>query len=104
MQVSCRATAPPGTCLARHSASIETPIQITFHGLEPSEAVEAQIRTRALELERFASQVTYCHVTMERTSNRHHKGNLYAVCIDARVPNAELVASRKKHLDHAHED
>jgi ribosomal subunit interface protein len=80
------------------------PLQITFHGVEPSDAVEARIRAKVDELERFARHVVSCHVTVEQEARQHRKGTFYVVRIDVRVPNGEIVASRDPARDHAHED
>lgn len=83
---------------------MQTPLQITFHGLEHSDAIEERLRAKARELERFAPHLISCHVTVQAESGRHHRGNIYTVHIKLRVPNGELVASRESGRDHAHED
>jgi ribosomal subunit interface protein len=83
---------------------MQEPIQITFRGIEPSEAVERRILAKAADLERFCSEIVSCHVTVETEHHKHHKGNLYEVRIDLRVPGKEIVAGRDRRQDHAHED
>jgi ribosome-associated translation inhibitor RaiA len=43
-------------------------------------------------------------VSVEAPHKHHHKGKLYAVHIDLRVPGGEIVASREPGQDHSHED
>ena len=83
---------------------MEKPLQITFRGLEPSEAVQARIRAKAQELERFAPQIISCHVTVQAPPGHQHRGGSYTVHVDVRVPTGELVVSREHGRDHAHED
>lgn len=83
---------------------MQEPIQITFRGIDPSEAVERRILAKAADLERFCSEIVSCHVTVDAQHHKHHKGNLYEVRIDLRVPGKEIVAGRDHGQDHAHED
>lgn len=82
---------------------MELPIQITFRGMGPSEAIEARIRERAEELERFYDRITSCRV-VESGHRHHHKGRIYHVRIDLSVPGAEIVVDRDPAEHHAHED
>ncbi len=83
---------------------MQVPLQITFRGMEPSEALEAAIRKRAEKLERFYDHIISCRVAVERRHRHHHKGNLYHVRVDVTVPHGEIVASRDPGKDHSHED
>lgn len=83
---------------------MQIPLQIRFHKLEPSEAVEAAIRKRAEQLEHFAHDITSCRVTIEAPHKHHHQGNLYHVTIDIRTPAGEVVVSRSPDQHQAHED
>lgn len=83
---------------------MNTPLQITFHGLEHSDAIEAKIRAKAQELERFAPHIVSCHVTVQLEAGRHHQGKLYSVHVRLTVPGGELAASRGPGRNHAHED
>lgn len=81
-----------------------TTLQITFHGMDPSAAVEQVVREKADKLSQFSDQITSCHVTIDAPHKHHHKGKTYAVRIDLRVPDTEIVVSRDPAADHAHED
>ncbi len=83
---------------------MQIPLQIRFHNLDASPAVEDAIRKRAEQLERFADKIMSCRVTIEAPHKHHHKGNLYHVTIDVRTPGGEIVASRSPDEQHAHED
>lgn len=83
---------------------MKLPLQIVFRNLDPSDAIEAKVRERAELLERYADDVMSCRVVIEASHKHRHKGHLYHVRIDLKVPGAEIVASREPELDHAHED
>lgn len=76
--------------------------QVTFRGMAPSPVVEADIRKRLEALEQFHSRPTSCHVTIEAPHRHKHKGKLYSVRIDLRLPHGEVVVANDSPLDHAH--
>ena len=82
---------------------MQIPLQITFHGMERSDAIEAKIREKAAKLDRFHSRLTSCRVVVEVPHRHHHKGKLFSVRIDMTVPGGELVVNRDS-SDHSHED
>lgn len=83
---------------------MQIPLKISFRGMPSSDAVEAQVRARVAELERFYHRLTGCRVVVEAPHRRHHQGKLYHVRIDLTVPGEELVVSREPAEHHAHED
>jgi ribosomal subunit interface protein len=83
---------------------MQIPLQIRFKNLDPSPAIEAAVRKRADQLERFADRITSCRVTIEAPHKHHRQGNLYQVTVDVRTPGDEVVVSRSPGEHHAHED
>ena len=83
---------------------MQTPLQIRFRNLEPSEAVEAAVRKRVDQLERIDNAITSCRVTIELAHKHSHQGNLFHVVIDVRTPDGEVVISRMPDDAQAHED
>ena len=83
---------------------MQIPLQITFHNMESSDAIEAKIREKADKLERFADQIMRCRVVVEAPHKHHHKGKLYRVKIDMTLPGDEIVVSHDPGDDQAHED
>ncbi len=83
---------------------MQTPLQITFRGMDPSEAVADRIRERVERLEQFFDRVIGCRVTVEAPHHHHRKGRIYAVRVDVHVPGAELVVDHAHHERHDHED
>lgn len=83
---------------------MQVPLQISFRDVSQSDAVEARIRELAARLERYYKRIMSCSVAVEAINRRGHKGRLYDIRIDLRVPGGEIVVSRAPGADHAHED
>jgi ribosomal subunit interface protein len=83
---------------------MQTPLEIVFHQVDRSPAVEDAVRERVARLERFAHDITSCRVTVETPHRHHQQGNLYAVRVELRYPGSELVVNRSPAAKHAHED
>jgi ribosome-associated translation inhibitor RaiA len=82
---------------------MKLPLQITFHGLDSSEAVSQAIREKVLKLEQKYDRITGCRVAVEAPHRHKAKGIQYRVRIDVTVPGDELVVARDPDID-AHED
>jgi ribosome-associated translation inhibitor RaiA/cold shock CspA family protein len=74
---------------------MDEPLEIVFHQLEPSAAIEAAIRERFAKLEKRYDRLTHCRVSIEALHRQHRTGNVYEVHIDMLVPGAELAVSRQ---------
>lgn len=83
---------------------MQVPLEIRFHNMEASEAVEAAARESVLKLEKLADTIISCRVAIEAPHRSHHQGNLYAVSVDLRYSGGEAVANRAPSAKHAHED
>ena len=77
---------------------METPLEIAFHNMTPSESVEAEIRKRVDKLERIYDRLIGCRVSVEAPHKQHRTGNIYEVHIEMRVPRGpELVVTHEPH-------
>ena len=83
---------------------METPVQVTFRNIGPSEAVEARIRERAEKLEHHFDRIVGCRVVVEELHHHHRKGNHFQVRVNVTVPGAELAATREPDAHHSHTD
>lgn len=83
---------------------MQLPLEIVFHNMDPSPAVEEEIRRRAKKLERFAEDIVSCRVAVEAPHKHHRHGRLFHVSIDLRLPGREIVVNRDPAQHHAHED
>lgn len=75
------------------------PIQITFHHMDRSEALEAALRERAEKLAQFHSAIGACHVTIEPEGRHQHQGRRYNVRLDIKLKGKQIAITR-----HADED
>jgi cold shock CspA family protein/ribosome-associated translation inhibitor RaiA len=76
---------------------MERPLDIGFHNMEPSAAIETEIRQRVEKLERRYSNLIGCRVTVEALHNQHRTGNVHEVHIVLSVPGRDLAVSREPH-------
>jgi ribosomal subunit interface protein len=72
-------------------------IDITWHNLDASPAIAAEIREHVAKLERIYDRITTCRVAVEARHKQHRTGNVYAVHVELAVPRGELVVSREPH-------
>jgi ribosomal subunit interface protein len=78
---------------------MKQPLQITFHGMERSDALEDAVRKKAEHLERFASDIMACRVVVDLLQKHKHQGRPFGVRIDLTLPGHELVVDRVEHED-----
>lgn len=83
---------------------MQTPVQVTFRGLDPSPAAEERVQSEAAKLERYHPRLTSCRVVVEKQHHRHHHGDLFHVRVDLTMPGGEVVVKREPMEHHAHED
>jgi len=79
-------------------------MQITFHGLDPSPAVEALCRECVDKLEKVYPRLIRCLVTVELPHTQHRKGNQFHVRVELSVPGQDIVVSQDPGRDEKHED
>ncbi len=83
---------------------MQAPVQVTFRGIPPSEAIEARIHEEAAKLERIHDNITACRVVVEAPHQNHNKGNLYHTAIYLTVPGGDIEVTKDRQDDHSHED
>ena len=83
---------------------MQVPLEITFRGMDRSEAVEAEIRRHVDSLEHFCDRITSCHVTIELPHRHKRQGKIFEVKILVMVPRRELVVSHRPGRDETHTD
>ncbi|MBC7907167.1 MAG: HPF/RaiA family ribosome-associated protein [Rhodospirillaceae bacterium] len=76
---------------------MDGPLEIRFHNLDTSDAMEAAIRERVDKLERLYPRLTRCLVSVEAPHNQHRKGNQWEVHIDLWVPGGHLAVTHEPH-------
>src|SRR5438445_6212402 len=80
--------------LRKENWIMEIPLQIKFHNMAPSQAIEDTIREKASKLDDLYDRIISCRVMVEAPHRHHRKGKAYEVRIDITVPGSELVINR----------
>jgi len=78
---------------------MQTPLKLTIHGIDHSEALEARIHAKVAKLEEFFEHITSCRVAVEMPHKHHNQGRQYNVRIDISVPGNEIVVNRDQAED-----
>jgi len=78
---------------------MQVPLQITFHDVSHSDALESHIREKAQKLEQFYSGLIGCKVVVDQPGLHQHKGKPFNIRIDLTVPGSEIVVDRQKDED-----
>ena len=71
---------------------------ITFRGVERTDALETEILTRLHKLETYYRRIIGCRVLVELVQRHHEAGNRYHVRIDLTVPGEEIVIAHEAGL------
>lgn len=78
---------------------MKAPVQIVFHGLERSEALEGAVRDKVAYLEHLSGEIMSCRVVVDLEQKHKHQGDPFGVRIDLTLPGRELVVDRVQHED-----
>lgn len=71
------------------------PMTITFPGMKPDPAIEAEIRKRAAKLDAICPGIMSCHVVADIPHRHHQHGNNFRVRIDLKVRREEIAVARE---------
>jgi len=74
---------------------MNTNLEIAFHNMDTSEALDGYIRERAEKLERMFDRLIGMRVAVEKQHRQHRTGNVFDVHIELMVPGQDIVVSRK---------
>jgi len=80
------------------------PLQVTFRKMAPSPFVRARIKERADKLIRFHDRIVGCRVVVEAPHRHHHKGKLFSIAVEVKLPGGNLTSHRNPGGHHSHED
>jgi ribosome-associated translation inhibitor RaiA len=84
---------------------MNTPLDISFKGLDKSPAIEAKISERAAKLEKHFDRMTHCRIVVAAPHKHSHKGKTYEIKIDIGIPGAApLIVTHESAVGQAQED
>lgn len=78
---------------------MKTPLQVQFHGIDASAALEQRVRDYVGRMEKIAPDMIACRVMVSLEQKHQHQGRPYGVRIDATLPRRELVVNKIKDED-----
>jgi putative sigma-54 modulation protein len=82
-----------------------THIEVHFHGIEKSEAIEQKVREKVAKLQRHFASMTSCRVAIEAPQRSADKPKVYQIKIEIGVPRSAPVVVRHERVgSRAHED
>lgn len=82
-----------------------TALDIHFHGLEKSEAVENKVREKVAKLQRHFDRMTACRVVLEAPHRNAAKAKVFSVKIEISVPSGKpIIINHEREGAHANED
>jgi ribosomal subunit interface protein len=73
---------------------MQSPVQVTFRDIPPSDALFAHVEKRAAKLDTFFDRIHTCHVVVEAPHRHRTKGKKFHCRIDIHLPGKELVVSK----------
>ena len=84
---------------------MQSPLEITFHGVERSEAVERRVREKFKRIEAHFERITHARVVIEAPQRRTPLPKFFHVRIDIGIPGKKpIVVHHEPEDDHAHTD
>ena len=79
-------------------------LEIVFHGIDQSDAVEKIIKKKVHKLESYSDKIKSCRVVVDKPHNHHNKGTIYHVSLDVTLPDSNISIHNDQHDKHSHED
>jgi putative sigma-54 modulation protein len=82
-----------------------TPLEIHFHGLEKSDAIETRVRDKVAKLQRHFDRMSACRVVLEAPHRSTAKAKVYQVKIEISVPGQQpIIVSHEREGANGQED
>ena len=73
---------------------MQIPVQVTFHGMPQSAALDTAIRQHAGKLDRFHPHVMSLRAVVEEVARRKQQGKEFNVRLDIKVSGGEIAINR----------
>jgi ribosome-associated translation inhibitor RaiA len=84
---------------------MDTPVEISFHGIDKSETVEERVREKVAKLEKHCGRITRCRVVLEAPHRSPAKAKVYQIKIEISLPRRRpIVVSHEREGSHASEE
>ena len=84
---------------------MNAPVEVHFHGIQRSEAIEQRVREKVAKLEKHFERMTSCRVVLEATQRTALKPKVYSIKIEIGVPRQRpIVVCHERVGSHASEE
>ena len=84
---------------------MDSPVEIHFHGIDKSEAIEQRVREKVSKLAKHFERMTRCRVVLEAPNRNPQKPKVYQIKIEMAVPGQRpIVVSHERVGSHASEE
>ena len=84
---------------------MDTPVEVHFHGIEKSEAIEQRVREKVGKLARHFSRMTSCRVVLDAPHRNPQKPKVFLIKIEIGVPSRRpIVVSHEREGSHASDE
>ena len=82
-----------------------TPVEINFHGIEKSDAIEERVREKVAKLEKHFGRIVRCRVVLEAPHRNLQKPKMYRVKVEISLPRKPpIVVCHERAGSHASAD
>jgi ribosome-associated translation inhibitor RaiA len=71
-----------------------TPVEIVFHGIQKSEALEERVQEKVSKLEKHFGRMTRCRVVLEAPHRSPQKPKVYRIKIEISLPRRRPIVVR----------
>lgn len=75
------------------------PTEITFHGFNKSDAVEAAVHRWVTRLELVYDRILRVEVRLDQPHRSHRQGREFEVHVHVEIPGADIIARHTRHED-----
>ncbi|HJZ33566.1 MAG TPA: HPF/RaiA family ribosome-associated protein [Hyphomicrobiaceae bacterium] len=84
---------------------MNAPVEVHFHGIQKSEAIERRVRDKVAKLEKHCGRMTSCRVVLEASQRNAQKPKVYTIKIEIDIPrHRPVVVSHERIGSHASEE
>jgi ribosome-associated translation inhibitor RaiA len=82
-----------------------TLVEVHFHGIEKSDAIEQRVREKVAKLQRHFERMTSCRVAIEATQRNPQKPKVYEIRLEIGIPGRKpIIITHDRVGSHASEE
>lgn len=82
---------------------MQVPLEISFHNMDRSEAMEARVQSRVARLEKIADNIVSCRIVLEAVHKQPHRKPI-SITIKLGLPGKDIVVRREQRPHESKDD